>query len=142
MTCSICLEDLNENIMALDECGHSYHTQCIENWLQYNVTCPMCRKIVKNYNFKGEYLKYPWFPLYTQTCTLIINDNSIEIKLNGPVIMKLKLNKIKTIIMYENTITFMYNISENSENIKKYSFIFKKQIKNIYDSLFNLLNSV
>jgi hypothetical protein len=54
-TCAICLSALylcdksnpmkvfaNEDIKRLD-CDHLYHTRCIEQWLDKNEICPLCR---------------------------------------------------------------------------------------------------
>ncbi|XP_063309119.1 uncharacterized protein LOC134609351 [Pelobates fuscus] len=45
--CSICLSafDPGEEIMLL-HCGHKFHIECIQMWLQGHCTCPMCRAVV------------------------------------------------------------------------------------------------
>lgn len=48
--CSVCLQpmvlsDDNDNIRR-SICDHVFHKICIENWLQYNTTCPICRAIL------------------------------------------------------------------------------------------------
>jgi hypothetical protein len=47
ITCSICLEDVDENIenkkIRLTLCGHYYCDTCIEIWLSSHDTCPMCK---------------------------------------------------------------------------------------------------
>lgn len=43
--CSICMDDLNKgDAMGQLECGHTFHKQCIVDWLKDNASCPMCRK--------------------------------------------------------------------------------------------------
>ena len=44
-TCSICTENINNNIKTLN-CKHSYHLECINKWLIIINTCPLCRQIV------------------------------------------------------------------------------------------------
>ena len=36
--CSICLEPYNL------PCGHTYHKECIDEWLKKHNTCPGCRR--------------------------------------------------------------------------------------------------
>ena len=58
--CSICLNDLNfsnENISVL-KCGHFFHHDCLQNWIQIRKTCPECRRPVgKNSVVKKVYPK-------------------------------------------------------------------------------------
>lgn len=41
--CSICLEE-NTNIKL--DCNHHFHEDCILDWFQHNVNCPICRNEV------------------------------------------------------------------------------------------------
>ena len=42
--CSICLEDL-ESAMCLElPCGHQFHTDCVQKWLNQKPTCALCRR--------------------------------------------------------------------------------------------------
>ncbi|KAM3216474.1 E3 ubiquitin-protein ligase Praja-2-like [Capsicum annuum] len=46
--CAICLaEYTHEGIIASLECGHEFHVECINKWLQRKRTCPFCRAPVK-----------------------------------------------------------------------------------------------
>ena len=44
--CAICLETFeeDENIIQLN-CNHIFHLQCIDDWLQIQENCPVCRRI-------------------------------------------------------------------------------------------------
>ena len=42
-TCSICHESSNHNLSRQLQCNHTFHTQCIDQWLANNTTCPYCR---------------------------------------------------------------------------------------------------
>ncbi|KAH7278961.1 hypothetical protein KP509_38G066400 [Ceratopteris richardii] len=46
--CTVCLSDyqVSEKILQLPICKHSFHVQCIDEWLAKNVTCPICRTSV------------------------------------------------------------------------------------------------
>nr|KYP73627.1 RING-H2 finger protein ATL2I [Cajanus cajan] len=43
--CSICLADYKDKewLKLLPHCGHLFHRDCIDKWLQVNLSCPMCR---------------------------------------------------------------------------------------------------
>ena len=43
MNCSICLEPTNKETKL--SCGHCFHSECIEKWLDKNDTCPYCREL-------------------------------------------------------------------------------------------------
>ena len=46
-TCSICLEDYNEqnkDKIAELNCNHIFHLDCLNEWIDKNDICPMCRE--------------------------------------------------------------------------------------------------
>ena len=49
--CCICLQQykIEENIVEM-YCNHLFHAECIEEWLNNNPTCPICRTDVINEN--------------------------------------------------------------------------------------------
>lgn len=49
--CPICLESENVSVV-LTECDHMYHVKCIENWMNVNNNCPLCRNIMPGCNKK------------------------------------------------------------------------------------------
>ncbi|KAI4364036.1 hypothetical protein MLD38_020180 [Melastoma candidum] len=44
-SCSICLKDYDpgDDLRLLPDCGHLFHSKCIDPWLLSRVTCPVCR---------------------------------------------------------------------------------------------------
>jgi len=43
-TCSICLDNYTHNQrVGILSCGHAFHNTCINQWLGYQNTCPLCR---------------------------------------------------------------------------------------------------
>ena len=42
--CPICLDEFQEKKMIKINCGHLFHSQCIEQWITVNARCPVCRK--------------------------------------------------------------------------------------------------
>ena len=45
-TCSICLEKFNNNSINIP-CGHNFHSKCILNWFDKDLSCPICRIRIK-----------------------------------------------------------------------------------------------
>ena len=46
--CCICLDKFNENDeLIVLKCNHRFHTKCIINWFEKELTCPLCRKKVE-----------------------------------------------------------------------------------------------
>ncbi|KAL0429398.1 UNVERIFIED_CONTAM: E3 ubiquitin-protein ligase EL5 [Sesamum radiatum] len=43
--CAVCLDDIRggDSYRELRECGHCYHSKCIDLWLRSHSTCPLCR---------------------------------------------------------------------------------------------------
>ena len=46
--CVVCLYEVmdGERFRKLPKCNHCYHVDCIDEWLQSNSTCPLCRNQV------------------------------------------------------------------------------------------------
>lgn len=45
--CVVCHDEYKcrEHVRVLN-CGHTFHKKCIDKWLCYMETCPLCRRIV------------------------------------------------------------------------------------------------
>ncbi|KAH6770051.1 RING/U-box superfamily protein [Perilla frutescens var. hirtella] len=43
--CAVCLNEFQEEekLRAIPNCGHVFHIDCIDIWLQNNANCPLCR---------------------------------------------------------------------------------------------------
>lgn len=42
-TCSICLESYNEQDIYILHCEHSFHRDCLNEWIKQKPNCPLCR---------------------------------------------------------------------------------------------------
>ena len=42
--CPISLDEFQEKKVIKINCGHLFHSQCIEQWITVNARCPVCRK--------------------------------------------------------------------------------------------------
>lgn len=43
-SCAVCINDLvSKELMRKLPCGHNFHAECLDKWLQSHETCPMCR---------------------------------------------------------------------------------------------------
>ncbi|XP_055387731.1 uncharacterized protein LOC129616226 [Condylostylus longicornis] len=45
--CSICMSDIREREKTYLNCGHSFHSECIQKWLKVKSFCPNCRQQVQ-----------------------------------------------------------------------------------------------
>jgi hypothetical protein len=55
-TCPICRLNVSENDSAdwtSLTCDHTFHAQCISEWVKYKSTCPLCRAIIPRYNINN-----------------------------------------------------------------------------------------
>lgn len=45
LECAICLNEFEdkETLQLLPKCRHVFHPDCIQSWLSFHVTCPVCR---------------------------------------------------------------------------------------------------
>jgi hypothetical protein len=52
--CSICLDIMSDqNKYCIEECNHEFHSKCLINWFRSGKnTCPICRGIGNEYNYK------------------------------------------------------------------------------------------
>lgn len=41
--CPICLEALDEKTCTTTPCNHTFHTGCLNSWINQNHSCPLCR---------------------------------------------------------------------------------------------------
>jgi len=46
--CIICKDEIILGITT--SCNHSYHEECISEWLTIKNTCPYCRKIISSHD--------------------------------------------------------------------------------------------
>ena len=46
--CAVCLAELEDGEEArfLPRCGHGFHAGCVDRWLAFHTTCPLCRVTV------------------------------------------------------------------------------------------------
>ena len=49
MTCAVCLGQIQKGQGALTKCFHVFCRVCLDQWMQDNRTCPMCREHVCKY---------------------------------------------------------------------------------------------
>lgn len=48
-TCTICQDDIEANTQTrkINACGHMFHKNCIDQWFERNVKCPVCRHDIR-----------------------------------------------------------------------------------------------
>ncbi len=45
--CSICMDHILDTDEHITKCNHTFHTTCINKWLECNYSCPYCRTVLK-----------------------------------------------------------------------------------------------
>ena len=64
--CSICYEKINFFNKSKEFWCHNFHKKCINQWIDINYSCPVCRneinwnKIKTNIKFNSEKYQYIW----------------------------------------------------------------------------------
>ena len=53
VNCSVCLSDINlfDKEVSILNCGHFFHANCLNDWLEQQMNCPECRAIVTRTEF-------------------------------------------------------------------------------------------
>ena len=53
VNCSICLGNINllDKEVSILNCGHFFHANCLNGWLEQQMNCPECRAVVTRNNF-------------------------------------------------------------------------------------------
>ena len=47
-TCAICIADYNNNdVLRILPCGHNFHQECIDQWLNQSLLCPFCKRDIR-----------------------------------------------------------------------------------------------
>lgn len=92
--CCICLDNLTPITLKL-KCKHSFHTECIVDWLKRDITCPMCRQNIN--------LNYPFVAseniIFRSKILLVLNDSTLTIFKNNVLTEIILFHKIKTVKM-------------------------------------------
>ncbi|CAL9782816.1 unnamed protein product [Musa acuminata subsp. burmannicoides] len=54
--CSICLSSLTEGdkVKVLPSCGHTFHVECVDEWLKAHTSCPLCRASLADSSVAAE----------------------------------------------------------------------------------------
>ncbi|CAO3700800.1 hypothetical protein G6F70_002172 [Rhizopus microsporus] len=48
--CTICTEQFQQKELTELPCHHTYHSECILQWLELNASCPICRRSIRDRN--------------------------------------------------------------------------------------------
>jgi hypothetical protein len=110
-TCNICLNEQtsnSENKLIFVKCGHSFHKECISEWLLRKNTCPCCREILKPIlnesrnvlHFTGDFIV--WF--YEMTQTYVHDFTNVS------------LTDMLSVVNQENNYNYFYETYNNDIN--------------------------
>ena len=123
--CSICLDShTNEQL----ECGHSFHSICINRWREISNTCPMCRENVRLTDIRNLFLhltdeEFANFTFYNKQFSTIQVAKNTNPKINEGEINFIKRFSGKQLVT---------KISLDSVNRDIIAYIPKRSGNNIY----------
>ena len=48
--CPICITEVtcSDSKVTIRPCNHVFHEDCLDEWVEHNDTCPVCRDTIKN----------------------------------------------------------------------------------------------
>ena len=121
MDCSICYEsmltdesDTDVEIIQKLSCGHIYHTECIDKWININNTCPICREIINIHIIKDSDITddYTYITIIPSNDDVLIEVNNINIPEEQSESLKNKyiLIFVEIIVLIFSISTFIVNI--------------------------------
>ena len=75
INCSVCLADINlfDKEVSILNCGHFFHSHCLNDWLAQQMNCPECRAIVTRDSFVRNI--FPKVKKETTSKLKILEDN-------------------------------------------------------------------
>ncbi|KAK8995811.1 hypothetical protein V6N11_076069 [Hibiscus sabdariffa] len=74
LECAVCLSEFgdDETLRLIPKCSHVFHVDCIDAWLAYHMTCPVCRaKLIPDSGGKGK-------PVESSSNITELNSNNIN----------------------------------------------------------------
>lgn len=102
--CVVCLNDVigGEDCRKLPKCGHVFHVECVDTWLERNWTCPICRRQVTDDLPKkqGE---------NTVLSYLISRSEDFMVKIFSPFTEELMMTLIESVILPRTWIFILFN---------------------------------
>ena len=108
MECVICLSNLNSGCKLLS-CGHSFHKECINRWLNLKTSCPVCRKQIDSYDVNMNDISNNMINLINE----IHNLCDFQIRYRYLNLQQIKLNLVKTKLLVIKKKLVEYNLRRN-----------------------------
>ena len=126
ITCSVCLNDLNfsnQNISVV-KCGHIFHHDCLQEWIQTRKSCPECRsQIGKNSLVKKIY------PKVSEDNINFYNGNLSESKALFELLAKNNECSQKAVMKR------VVDLEDENKNLEVYSNKLKVEVRKLQNSL-------
>ena len=94
--CSICIEKVDRGFKL--ECGHCFHSGCLNRWLEEKNSCPICRHPIQN----GE------------DSNILENDTTSDVE--EIIIEEIEVDGV-TYILDQNTVVYDNEVFTNREEL-------------------------
>ena len=124
-TCSICLEEMKEYVFV--KCGHSFHKECIGNWLIKKNNCPCCREILKPELFQEFNIIHEQINQYNNIIIREFIDWFFEM-------CRTYIENLSNISLFD----ILYIVQANMNTLNYFINIFNNDMNNISINLFEL----
>jgi len=137
--CSICFDSMEHSKNIL-RCGHSFHEECINEWIKIKPNCPLCRIYIQlNLKIRARKIKniFVRFMITGYNGYILIEKYYLDIKINA---QKIKYSEIR-FLKYRKNFKITYNKDIRDINGVDNKHIIFKIIDNSNYTLFNFLKN-
>ena len=118
VNCSVCLYDINlfDKEVSILNCGHFFHANCLNDWLQQQMNCPECRALVTRSNVV-EHI-FPKFNQHTVSQLKSLQDKCDNLQ-NENSLLKLKNSS------YKDTVSKLKSLENKCNKLQREVLLLK-----------------
>ena len=116
-TCSICLEELKDNIVKLG-CGHKFHKGCLEELAKKSeLKCPECRKVFNKENIVVKNISKAQSNIYNRLERFVPLFVNSSLKNNGEEDFVKAMRNMRALSNYDLNIGKIRNVFRRTKTV-------------------------